>query len=96
MKELSEIRAEIDKIDTQLIELFKQRMDCAKEVGIYKKANGTPVLNQERENEILDSNRYTYSEYGAYARLLFSNIMELSRALQHNIVGSGKKLRGEH
>ena len=50
MKELSEIRAEIDKIDTQLIELFKQRMDCAKEVGIYKKANGTPVLNQEREN----------------------------------------------
>lgn len=95
MKELSEIRAEIDKIDTQLIELFKQRMDCAKEVGIYKKANGTPVLNQERENEILDSVEERSGEYGAYARLLFSNIMELSRALQHNIVGSGKKLRGE-
>ena len=34
-------------------------------------------------------------EYGSHARLLFSNIMELSRALQHNIVGSGKKLRAD-
>ncbi|WP_294466480.1 chorismate mutase [uncultured Ruminococcus sp.] len=95
MKNLGEIRTEIDKIDTELIELFKKRMDCAKAVGLYKKENNIPVLNQNRENEILDNVEEKGGEYGSHARLLFSNIMELSRALQHNIVGSGKKLRAD-
>jgi len=95
MKDLGEIRVEIDKIDSELIELFKKRMDCAKAVGLYKKENNIPVLNQNRENEILDSVEEKGGEYGSHARLLFSNIMELSRALQHNIVGSGKKLRAD-
>ncbi len=93
MRDLSEIRTDIDKIDNELIELFKKRMDCAKEVGNYKKANNIPVLNQERENEILDEVEKRGGEYGTHARLLYSNIMELSRALQHNIVCSGKELR---
>lgn len=95
MKNLGEIRIEIDKIDSELIELFKKRMDCAKAVGLYKKENNIPVLNQNRENEILDNIEEKGGEYGSHARLLFSNIMELSRALQHNIVGSGKKLRAD-
>lgn len=95
MKDLGEIRVEIDKIDSELIELFKKRMDCAKAVGLYKKENNIPVLNQNRENEILDNVEEKGGEYGSHARLLFSNIMELSRALQHNIVGSGKKLRAD-
>lgn len=95
MKDLGEIRTEIDKIDSELIELFKKRMDCAKAVGLYKQANNIPVLNQSRENEILDNVEAKGGEYGSHARLLFSNIMELSRALQHNIVGSGKKLRAD-
>lgn len=93
MRDLKEIRKDIDKIDNQLIELFKQRMDCARDVGIYKQANNIPVLNEGRENEILDAVEEKGGEYGASARLLYSNIMELSRALQHNIVGSGKELK---
>ncbi len=93
MRDLNEIRQEINQIDEKLIELFKQRMDCAKEVGNYKKLNDIPVLNQNRENEILDAVAEKGGEYGASARLLYSNIMELSRALQHNIVGSGQELK---
>ena len=48
--ELQDIRQQIDSIDTQLIELFKQRMNCAKEVGLYKKKHNTPILNEERED----------------------------------------------
>ncbi len=95
MRDLNDIRTEIDSIDNQLIELFKRRMDCAKEVGFYKKANNIPVLNEKRENEILDEVEKRGGEYSAHARLLYSNIMELSRALQHNIVCSGKTLRDE-
>ena len=95
MRDLSEIRTEIDEIDSQLIALFKRRMDCAKEVGYYKKEKNIPVLNQKREDEILAEVQEKGGEYGSYARLLFSNIMELSRALQHNIVCSGSELRDQ-
>lgn len=93
MRNLDEIRREIDEIDSELIELFKRRMNCSKDVAIYKNANNIPVLNQARENEILDEVEKKGGEYGSSARLLYSNIMELSRALQHNIVGSGKELK---
>ncbi len=95
MRDLSEIRVEINKIDAELIELFKRRMDCAKDVAIYKKANEIPVLNQQRENEILDEVQAKGGEYGSAARLLFTNIMELSRALQYNIVCRESTLRSE-
>lgn len=95
MKDLSQIRKDIDAIDNELIELFKQRMDCAKAVGEYKKANNIPVLNENRENEVLDKVEAMGGEYGTFSRLLYSNIMELSRALQHTILGSGKTLRNE-
>ncbi len=93
MRDLSEIRVEIDAIDNELIDLFRRRMDCAKEVGYYKKANNIPVLNQKREEEILAEVQEKGGEYGSAARLLFANMMELSRALQHNIVCSGQELR---
>ncbi len=90
---LQPIREEIDRIDQELVTLFKKRMDCAKQVGEYKKTNGLSVLNEAREKEILDSAETAGGEYGHAARLLFSSIMELSRALQHDITGSGKALR---
>ncbi len=93
MRDLTEIRKDINDIDEQLVRLFKARMDCAKEVGEYKKGNNIPVFNEKREGEILDKVAVKGGEYGSYTRLLYSDIMELSRALQHNIIGSGKALR---
>ncbi len=93
MRDLKEIRQEINEIDESLVELFKRRMDCSKDVAIYKKANGIPILNAEREQEILDEMLIRGGEYGHSAQILYSNIMELSRALQHNIVGSGEEMR---
>lgn len=95
MRDLSEIRKEIDEIDDKLIDLFKRRMNCAKEVGYYKKERGIPVLNQQREDEILDSVQEKGGEYGSAARLLFADVMELSRAMQHNIIGGGDEIRQE-
>lgn len=93
MRNLEEIRLDINKIDAELIELFKRRMDCAREVGNYKKEKNIPILNVEREKEILQEMFNRGGEYGFEAKILFSNIMELSRELQHNIVGSGKEMK---
>lgn len=91
--DLSEIRKEIDSIDTQLIELFKQRMECSRQVANYKKATNTSIMNLKREQEILDKVEEQGGEFGYAAQLLFSNILELSRGLQHDIIGSGKGIR---
>ena len=88
MRDLSEIRKDIDSIDNQLIDLFKRRMDCAKEVGFYKKERNIPVLNQQREIEILDNVQEKGGEYGEYARELYKKIMELSRELQGEVISN--------
>ncbi len=91
--DLRSIRDEIDEIDNNIIELFTKRMNCSAEVARYKAENGIAVFNPERENAILDKVAEQAGEYGGSARLLYSTIMELSRAVQHDMLGSGAQLR---
>ena len=93
MRDLPEIRKDIDAIDNQLIELFKRRMNCAKEVACYKTEHNIPILNQQRENEILADVEAKGGEYGAAAKELFAKLMELSRDLQHDIIKNGSAIR---
>ena len=90
--DIKDIRTEIDSIDSQLIDLFKRRMDCSRQVALYKTENGIPILNQEREEAVLDKVESEAGEYGSSARQLYATIMELSRALQHDMMGSGQEL----
>ncbi len=90
---LKPIRDEIDQIDQQLIELFRRRMECSKKVAQYKLENGMQIFNPERESQVLDNVEEKAGEYGGSARLLYSSIMELSRALQHDMLGSGSVLK---
>lgn len=92
---LKPIRDEIDKIDDQLIELFTKRMECSRRVAEYKMENGMPIFNAQREQEILESVYEKAGQHGNSAKILYSTIMELSRALQHDMLGSGDKLRNE-
>lgn len=92
---LKEIRDEIDKIDASLLPLFLRRMECTKEVAEIKREKGLPVLNEKREQEVLDSMEAKAGEFGGEARLLYSSLMTMSRALQHRMLGSGSSLREE-
>ena len=86
MRDICEIRSEIDSIDDQIIELFKRRMDCAKDVAEYKYENNIPILNVQREEEILSSVQKKGGKYYLYSRMLFEEIMSLSRALQEEYI----------
>ena len=86
MKDLNEIRKEINSIDEQLVKLFVQRMDCAKAVAEYKKENNIPILNEDREREILDRVSAEGGEYGDYIRAMFAEIMKQSRSLQQELI----------
>ena len=53
MKDLSEIRCDIDAIDRQIVSLYEQRMGLAAEVAEYKIANHKNVYDKAREDEKL-------------------------------------------
>jgi chorismate mutase/prephenate dehydratase len=86
MRDINDTRAEIDSIDDQIIELFKRRMDCAKDVAEYKYENNIPILNVQREEEILSSVQKRGGNYYLYSRMLFEEILSLSRALQEEYI----------
>ena len=46
-------RAEIDAVDDELLRLINKRARLAVEVGILKRAAGIPIVDPEREREVL-------------------------------------------
>lgn len=87
------LRKEIDEIDEQLIPLLLKRMSIAENVAKYKVERGIPVLNEEREQQILDNVAAKCGNQGETIKTVFAATMDASRALQHKIIGGGKALR---
>ncbi len=83
---LDEIRQQIDGIDKDIVELLKRRMDMSLSVAEYKINNGKKVFDSAREEAILDKVDRLGGQYGRAARLIYSTIMEQSRALQYPLV----------
>ena len=88
MKDLTEIREEIDRVDTSIVALYEERMQLAGEVAQYKISNGKPVLDKEREKQKLDHLASLVS--GDFLKLgireLFEQIMSMSRKKQYRIM----------
>ena len=90
MDELQDLRREIDAIDRELVELFRRRMDVTARVGEYKRARGIPVLDQERERQVLRNKGELAGEALRPAAVtLFQTIMALSRRQQRDMLGQG-------
>jgi len=82
----SEYRAQIDRIDDEMIKLFAERMEVAKKIGQYKKENDLPILDRSREREKLrDLAGKTPDEFKRYTKLLYSQIFEYSRSVQRSL-----------
>ena len=85
--ELSDYRAQIDRIDAELLRLFAERMQTAAGIASYKKAHGLPVLDAGREREKLaqivkSTPEGLQEEAVSLYRLLFS----LSRSYQRDLL----------
>lgn len=85
--DLTDVRSHIDAIDTQLLELFVQRMNLAQEVAVSKVATGKAVFDPAREREKLASvARQAPSEFQGQALSLFSLLMSMNKAEQLKII----------
>jgi chorismate mutase len=51
---IGELRAEIDKLDDQIIDIFEKRMLVADKIGQYKKENNIAILQTKRWDAILN------------------------------------------
>ena len=85
MSELDGYRKKIDEIDREITRLFEERMDTVIKVGEYKKKNNLPVLNKDREQEVLEKNvGYLKNEdYSEELKAFFNNLMNIAKELEH-------------
>lgn len=93
--ELSEIRTKIDAVDDQLLELFLQRMALSEEVAAYKNEHHLPILNKQREREILAKVTEKSGEKERYAYHLFSTLFELARSRQAELIDAPTKVEAQ-
>ena len=80
--DLTDLRKQIDSVDSQLVDLFSQRMALSQQVADYKKENNLPIYIPAREREKLKEVALQAGENAAYAKVLYSTIFELSRGCQ--------------
>ncbi|PJI07440.1 MULTISPECIES: shikimate dehydrogenase [Clostridium] len=91
MKDLNEIRKEIDAVDRNMVELFEKRMKLVMEVAEYKKKNNLPVLDAVREKKVISKN-VSFLRNEKFAEPLkefYTNFIELSKKLE------GKEISAE-
>ena len=88
MKDLNEIRKEIDILDKELIEIFEKRMDLVKFVINYKIDNNMNILDSSRESFILAKNREILNnkEYEEYLDDFFISLMKISKNMQNKVL----------
>ena len=103
MSQLEEIRERLDLCDKKIVSVLEERMDIIKEIMVYKKENGLPILQPEQEKRqrkmlLTHVDENTYKDE---ILEIFTYIVENSRRIQaktlftHNILligfmGAGK------
>lgn len=94
--DLKSIRNKIDDIDKKILELFVERMALASDVANYKRQNGMEVYQEGRENEVLERiSKLSPPEFEKGARMLFANIMDISKTLQTDILSDEGKFNAK-
>lgn len=88
MNELAEARNKIEDIDRKMAELFTERMKCSEQIASYKKENGIPILDSNREKVLVDKNEQyiTENDLKPYYRQFIRSVIDVSKQYQHKLV----------
>lgn len=84
---LDEARQKIDSIDKELIKLFNDRMTAVCDVARYKKENGLPIYNGQREREVINKvTKEVPEELALYTKILYNTLFSVSRGYQTKMI----------
>jgi chorismate mutase/prephenate dehydratase len=90
MKDLEESRKEIDEIDELLVRTVCRRFRAAADIAAWKRANGRPVRDPEREKEkIAGAASMAPAEMEYYIEKLYNKLLELTREYEEDLIAGG-------
>ncbi len=88
MKDLQELRDEIDEVDQEILGLYERRMDLSADVARCKIESGKKIYDKEREQSKLETltsmTKNDFNRHGVYQ--LFNLLMSSSRKLQYQLL----------
>lgn len=95
MRDLKEVRVDINEVDQKLSELFDQRMQLAKEVAIYKQAHDLPIFDRAREEQVLENRLKDFpnrdGDFLEATRVFYQTLMDLSKKAQLKLIDQPSK-----
>jgi monofunctional chorismate mutase len=85
LKDIKELRDEIDNLDKELVALLEKRLAVVTEVVQYKIDNNKPIFDASREEEVLVKNlkRVKNADYEAIIEKVLVALMDYSKEYQH-------------
>ena len=85
--EMQNFRDSIDEIDKKIVKLFEERMNLAKEIGDFKRENNIAILDNDREQQVVDKALLEVDKsLAGEVTLLMRSIMSLSREYQRSML----------
>lgn len=87
---LAEVRAGIDQVDLQILELIHRRLELVLKVGEIKREHGAPIFDPERERRVLErlANACQPPVPPELARRVFECLIEQSRRVEQDHVSA--------
>lgn len=87
MNKLEKTRIDIERIDMEMIKLFVERMNCSKEVVVYKMENNLPILDSNREKQLIEKNsNFVPEELRKYYIDFLKGVITVSKDYQKDIM----------
>lgn len=85
---MENLRLQIDIIDKSMQNLFLERMQVVKAVALYKKENNLPILDKEREINIIKKNveKIDNLDLVELYEDFYKKIIEVSKKYQERII----------
>lgn len=91
MKDLNDLRIEIDKLDSEMLNLLAKRLSLVQRVGEYKKANNLPPLQPQRWQQVLEKLKLDAGELNLNQQLIedvWNLIHEHALSLEEGVIKS--------
>jgi chorismate mutase len=89
---LKEVRAKIEKLDSQILNLIEHRTALARDVLEAKKAEGKPINDVEQNKIVLDRVANAATERGLdgeQVKQIFEILIRMNIERQHELSGEG-------
>jgi chorismate mutase len=79
MREIKELRGDIDEVDKGILRLLEKRVKIAKKIGAIKRRRGLPIKDHSREEELVSEVTSKTSLDQKFVKKIFKTIIDYCR-----------------